>query len=190
MFNVNLFYKQSERYIARDQYELKYSLSTLLEIWSYYDLPLPESEEGKALLLAIDTSFKGYYINRFHDTYKFWILNCLRFSQLFRILKQHDAAYFYNLIKKYHLSNKIKIDGNGQLSTNIDLKSVSRLLGFDIKLLDKKFIKVKEFKQVSGKVCDTHLPDKWKKNVFSLAFTGKNYNVWTQKTGAKSKQIF
>ena len=48
--------------ITNGCYSDKYAGSTLLEIWSLYNVPLPETEEGMMLLLAIDISFKGFTV--------------------------------------------------------------------------------------------------------------------------------
>lgn len=58
--NLNAIYN-----ISRENYYKKYCGSTLLQIWSLYDVPLPKTEEGKMILLAIDSSFKGHYIEKF-----------------------------------------------------------------------------------------------------------------------------
>ena len=58
MINLNLMCQ-----VTNDNYTDKYAGSTLLTIWSVYDLPLPETEEGKMLLLCIDSAYKGFYRN-------------------------------------------------------------------------------------------------------------------------------
>ena len=48
--------------ISRDKYYRKYNLSTVLLLWSLYDLPKEKlSDELMMLLIAIDGSFQGYY---------------------------------------------------------------------------------------------------------------------------------
>lgn len=55
--------------VHRGNYFKKYAMSTAITMWSYYDLPLPESKEGKILLLAIDSGFLGHYDKRFKDVH-------------------------------------------------------------------------------------------------------------------------
>lgn len=47
--------------ITNENYYDKYLDSIALLIWSIYNIPLPETELGKMILLAIDTTFKGFY---------------------------------------------------------------------------------------------------------------------------------
>lgn len=185
MFNVNLMYEKDSYFIARDNYKRKYSLSTLLEIWSYYDFPLPKTTLGKEVLLAIDTSFKGHYVDYFHDIHTMWLGEALQFPELIDILKQHDKEYFYGLIKQFGLNEKIAITDDGTLKTNIDLDNVSKLLGIDISLPIQKFKLIKQFERCGHKIGEKRLPDR--KDIVSLAYTSSNYVSYTKIKGSESQ---
>lgn len=58
-------------------YGRKYAGSTALLVWSLYNIPLPTTEEGKMLLLAIDSTFKGFYDSRFKERNRFFLCDVL-----------------------------------------------------------------------------------------------------------------
>ena len=82
--------------ISCENYTSKYSMSTLMLIMSLYDIPLPSSQEGKEILLAIDTGFKGFYISAFQHIHMNW-LEQLGFTELIDILNKRSIKYFYGL---------------------------------------------------------------------------------------------
>ena len=124
--------------ISRDNYFNKFCGSTALQIWSYYDIPLPESEEGKMALLAIDVGFKGHYDSRFIEVHSKY-LKAMGFSELIEVLDRHNSTEFYNLIRKYNMAEKIKLNKKGMLTTNIDIVNLQCLLNLDLSRPDKPF---------------------------------------------------
>ncbi|WP_455718690.1 hypothetical protein, partial [Anaerosporobacter sp.] len=66
-------------------YSSKYNLSTVLLLWSLYDLPIPESEEGKMILLTIDASYVSYFSNYsyFNQMNKYYLCNVLGLNELY-----------------------------------------------------------------------------------------------------------
>ncbi|WP_207637093.1 hypothetical protein [Desulfotomaculum nigrificans] len=137
--NLNAIYN-----ISRENYYKKYCGSTLLQIWSLYDVPLPKTEEGKMILLAIDSSFKGHYIEKFKKINNGW-LEVLEFEELIDVLNRHTIDEFYSIIYKYKLNKHIYINENGILETEIDLAQMQGLFSFPIELPKEKFNLQKQF---------------------------------------------
>ena len=161
--------------ISRDNYTKKYALSTALLIWSLYDIPLPSTDEGKMLLMGIDSSFKGYY-SGFKKVQTQW-LEKLGFEELIELQERYDIMDFVHVKRKYNSSEKIVLV-DGKLHTNMKLEDISRLLEFNIQLPKETFVLRKSFKRDFKEL---H-PDKsysnglieLKYNPFSMALTGKH----------------
>lgn len=130
--------------INRDNYFQKFCGSTAIQIWSYYGLPLPESEEGKMALLAIDGGFLGHYDTRFIEIHSKY-LNAMEFSELIEVLERHTKSEFFQLEQKYNLKRKIELNKDGRLSTNIDLSALEGLFLLDLKLPNQQFTIRNEF---------------------------------------------
>jgi hypothetical protein len=120
--------------ISRENYFQKYCGSTLLMIWSLYDIPLPESEEGKMILLAIDSTFKGYYSPYANDknSNKKYLVDVMGLGELYEVLKRHKQQDFIKIMQKYNLNGKIDVK-NGYLNTDIDLPGLREV--FDLPFL-------------------------------------------------------
>ena len=97
----------------------------------FYGLPLPESDEGKMLLLSIDSSYKGHYTG-FKAVQNEW-LRKLGFEELIDIQNKYTLKDFANIKKKYNSSMKIELV-NGQLQTEMYLEGISKVLGLPIEL--------------------------------------------------------
>ena len=95
--------------VSSENYIEKYSGSTALLIWSLYDLPLPVTEEGKMVLLTIDSTFLGHYIERYEEQNKFYLCDMFGFEELYEVLERHEKCEFDNIIKKYNLNDTIVI---------------------------------------------------------------------------------
>lgn len=124
--------------ISRDDYFHKFCGSTAIQIWSYYDFPLPETELGKMALLALDVGFKGHYDSRFVEVHSKY-LKALDFQELIEVLERHTSTEFYDLIRKYNMSSKIKLNRNGMLTTGIDIANLQCLFNLDLSRPDKPF---------------------------------------------------
>lgn len=160
--------------VSAENYYDKYCGSTALLIWSIYNLPLPESEEGKMLLLAIDTSFKGYYANtRFRARNKFYLCDMFGFPELYEVEQRHTQQEFYDIIAKYNLSTKTRLNAR-RLETDLDLDVISELLGIPVVLPQQEFKIWRSFEKADG---TSHKLESVKDiaKVITLAFTGKNY---------------
>lgn len=163
--------------VTRDNYKQKWAGSTLLQIMSFYDVPLPVSDQAKMLLLAVDATFKGYYNPDFKNTLVSY-LKLLEYEELIEILKQCRIADFYNLIEQYNLHKKIFVN-NGYLDTEIDLASISDILGFDVILSFEEFKLVKQIEKKTYELHPEGTYDKGRLNdrLFSLALVKKNYAI-------------
>lgn len=169
--------------ISRENYFQKYCGSTVLQIMSYYDISLPDSELARMILLAIDSTFAGYYSPYENDNKanKYYLCEVLQFEELYDILTRHTRADFIGLIREYSLDEKI-IAYNGSLRTSIDLQRLEDVFLMPISLPDKEFRLVKSYKTMTHSLSwnnthttKEHLHD----NIISLAVTGKNYISYT-----------
>ncbi|WP_242833182.1 hypothetical protein [Desulfosporosinus acidiphilus] len=130
--------------ISRDNYFQKFCGSTAIQIWSFYDIPLPETEEGKMALLCLDVGFKGHYDSRFIEIHSKY-LKALGFPELIEVLERHTSTEFYDLIRKYNMASKIKLNKNGMLTTDIDIANLQCLFSLDLSRPDKPFYIRREF---------------------------------------------
>lgn len=152
-------------------YKDKFCISTVLTIISYYNIPIDDySEEGKMLLLAIDSSFKGYWFNKslYTKYLKDFELDCL-----IPVLERHSKEEFNNIISKYKLNEKIKIKDD-KLISNIELGDISKLL--DIKLELPKIENLRTIFNFNKKYINTYEYNDFKSKyfIFSQAQTYKN----------------
>lgn len=133
--NMNTLYG-----VNRDNYTDKYAMSTLLTAWSLLGIPLPSTDEGKKILLSIDSSFKGNYNDRFKKTHNEW-LRKLGFEELIDFLDNETSFEELDVVirNRYNLSGKIKIDEKGQLQTNIDIEGIGEYLEIDLELPEDVF---------------------------------------------------
>jgi len=155
--------------IGEHNYYTKYCGSTLLTILSYYNCNLLEtlSEEAKMVLLAVDSTFLGYWFNNGYYCKKY--LELMEMKELLLVLGRHSKQEFEKLNSKYNLKSKIYIDQNGYLQTNIKLEELGELFNLSFILPKNKFSTYKEFKIVQSP-CLKHNEGV----VFSCARTYKN----------------
>ena len=157
--------------INRENYFTKYCGSTLLQILSYYDV-------AKMILLAIDSTFKGFYSAYSNDNKanEFYLCEALEFEDLYNLLENHKITDFFKIINKYGLSKKIYME-NEILNSEIDLAGLSKVFLFDIELPDRKFSKTKDLSNLSKKLPagDYTYYKTENSNIFSMAITGQNY---------------
>lgn len=166
--------------INRSNYFTKYAGSTLLQILSYYDVPMPKNKEALLILLDIDSSYKGNYSNDFKAVHRRY-MEQLELHELIDVLDAtSDVSTFYNVRRKYGLNGKITINENGNLITDINLAALQGLFDVDMKLSEEKFIKSYECGE-RGRFQSTGMD---KPEVFSFALTSKNEFKYT-KTGKK-----
>ena len=176
-------------WITNECYEDKYAGSTLLEVWSLYDLPLPPTEEGKMLLLAIDVAYKGFFANNFHDVQKYYLVDLMGFNGLYDVLNRHSKGEFYGLISKYGLNEDIYYK-NGHLHTNLKLKEIGELLGLDLELPSEMYSIIEELDIIEETVEDYHTTaDDVDRELKTLALTYKNQMRYSSQHKEKSERI-
>lgn len=159
--------------INRDNYTEKYAGSTSLQIWSHYGLPLPKTEEGKMLLLAVDSAYLGHYEPKFHDVHNRY-LERLEMTELIDVLNRHKQREFGKMKVHFDLNSKISVNDHGNLETSLDLKEIGLLLNLDLSLPDKSFSLYREYQ--------TGFYNKGKKlpeNIISFALTSKDRGKYT-----------
>ncbi|MGB9856209.1 MAG: hypothetical protein ACPLKS_06670 [Caldisericum exile] len=166
--NLNVIEK-----ITSENYTKKYAGSTALQIWSYYDIPLPDNEEEKMILLAIDCFYKGFYNEKFRET-QINYLEILEMQKLIDLLNKYTEEDFRKIEKKYNLFGKIFMQPSGKLNTNIRLAELSKIFKMDFSLPYFGFNKVKSF--ISKKCKGSNL---FVSNIFSGAIIYKNYIVYS-----------
>lgn len=172
MANLNSIFR-----INRENYCKKFAGSTLLTILSYYGYPaFLLSDETQLVLLAVDTTFKGFYNPDFHRYNYFYVHNVLDFDYLFELQKQYTIDDFYSIIKEYNLHEKISIQNN-KLHTKIKLAEICKLFDFDKDVVDNlfnaEFHKIQEFEDVCIDLSTNPHIDL--SNAFSFALVNKNF---------------
>lgn len=166
--------------IHQGNYYTKYCGSTLLQILSYYDIALPKSREGKLILLAIDSSFKGFYSEFFKETNVRW-LEQLELYDLIDLLHTTLQDEFHEIKKKYNLDKQISVNQNGKLHTNIDLAAMQGFFDFPLDLPAETFTLTHQFAKVDR--FELKKDKEYSKNdihrLFSFALTHKYKGKFT-----------
>ena len=170
------------RNIHSGNYFDKYAGSTALIMWSFYDLPLPETKLGKMLLLAIDSAYLGHYDDRFKQVHNKY-LELLGFSELIDLLNQTQEKDYEKLIKQYKLNakngGKIYINKDGYLQTELPLRELQRFFCIPLELPDSQFTKTHEWDSRYGNTYNIKSKDELG-NIISFAMTGKNRFSYTR----------
>ena len=121
--------------IHRGTYFRKYNLSTVLLLWSLYDLPKENlSDELMMLLIAIDGSYEGFYTDeKYVGIHERWIKTILDLPEFLECEKRHTKKDFTDIRKKYsiHRGQGKITSSKGYLSTDIDIKGINELLKRD-----------------------------------------------------------
>lgn len=89
-------------------YERKSLFSTTLMLWITYDLPLPEDDIGKRLLLSIDSTYKQYYNEKFRPI----IIEDLQYYgryDIIKVLENSKEEDFIELIQIYRLDEELGV---------------------------------------------------------------------------------
>ena len=168
--------------IRRWNYCKKYNLSTVLLLWSLYDLPKENlTDELMMLLLAIDGSYEGFFTDeRWVGIHEFWIRDVLDLPEFLECERRHTYREFEEVREKYNIHKghgKITFK-KGMLVTDIDIDEVNETLAWEtdiqIELPVEKFYKKAMFKDNIAKINGSPKSIKtYCKNPFSYALTGK-----------------
>lgn len=160
---------------GQESYFQKYCGSTVLMLYSLYGVPLPATELGKMILLAIDGTFLGFY-SRYENNNKVnkrYLIDVLEFPEMYKILERHKKSDFERIIHAYGLNKWINMH-SGKLATDIDLQAVSREVGIEIALPTDEFQLLKKYNYrtavLPDNTIDSHAKDG---RIFSLAVTGR-----------------
>ena len=169
------------RNIHTGNYFDKYAGSTVLIMWSFYDLPLPKTKLGKMLLLCIDSAYLGHYDSRFkkeHNRY----LEFMGFNELIDLLNETDVQEYENLLKGYKLNakngGKIRLNNEGYLHTQLPLQDLQGLFDIQLELPAEQFTKTHEWEIGYG---NTNIVQSKNQlgSIISFAVTGKNRFSYT-----------
>lgn len=156
-------------------YTNKYAGSTALLVWSLYNIPLPKTEEGKMILLCIDSTFKGFYSSKFKERNRFFLCDVLDLPELYEVEKRHDIKEFYQLMNKYGLSQKIRYNSETkQIETKLDVAKISEMLGIELSLPTKSYDHWRSFEQRTVNMSGIPSIKKLDKYLMTLAFTYQN----------------
>ncbi|KZZ85644.1 hypothetical protein [Bacillus sp. SJS] len=170
--NINALLK-----VHSGNYFKKYAMSTVLTMWSYYGLPLPETKEGKMLLLCIDSSYLGHYDDRFKEVHNAY-LKLLGFEELLDLLNTTHKFEYEMLQGKYKTKEKIKLNNDGYLETKLALAELQGLFGMPLELPKQQFTLRNVFMSGYGETFKTQSKDNLS-NVISFALTGKKKFKYT-----------
>lgn len=171
--NINALLK-----VHSGNYFKKYAMSTAIMMWSFYDLPLPETKEGKMLLLCIDSGYLGHYDNRFKDIHTAY-LELLDFPELIDLLNNTDKSEFEELQKKYNTKAKIKLNNEGYLQTNLPLADLQGLFDIPLKLPTQQFTEKFQFQDDKGSTFTIKSKEQIDKKIISFALTGSKKFKYT-----------
>lgn len=155
--------------INQSNYTNKFCGSSALQIYSYYDIPLPKTDEGKLYMLSIDSSHLGHYNNRYKEVHNNY-LEMLGYTELIDLLNRTSELRIEYIASNDRLSFK----DNEVSYRKHDKDYAEKLLGLELILPQGQFQLVQEFKRKSNKISDIHNPIYYK-DIFSYALTGKNY---------------
>lgn len=170
--NINALLK-----VHSGNYFKKYAMSTTLTMWSFYDLPLPTTKEGKMLLLCIDSSYLGHYDDRFKDVHNAY-LRLLGFDELIDILNE-TTKFDYELLQgRYKTKAKIQLNNDGYLQTNLPLAELQGFFDFSIELPTQQFMLRNQFKESQGNTNAIRSKEQLE-NLVSFALTGKRKFKYT-----------
>lgn len=131
--------------VTRNNYTDKYAGSTVLLLWSLYDLQKQGlTDEAMMILLAIDSAYLGYYDDRYRRHIKHYLIDILDLPEFYRCIERHTKKEFEDIKKKYRMGEKISMK-KGYAITKIDLDGINDVLLWDtstnleIKLPENRF---------------------------------------------------
>ena len=89
--------------VTKKNYTEKYAGSTVLLLWSLYGLSKDMTDEAMMLLLTIDSSFLGYYDDRYRPYIKHYLVDVLDLPEFYNCIERHTQEDFRRIRNKYHL---------------------------------------------------------------------------------------
>jgi hypothetical protein len=157
---------------GNNNYLNKFAGSTLITILSLYDIDLSGfTVQQLEILISVDTAFKQYFFNS--RIFKYYYEDVLEYPLFVEIVKGKTKNYFYDIIVKYGLHEKISIDDDGYLQTKIKLNELSEIFNIDLSLPQDKYI---HFYDLQDRGMDlTQIKDIDPDKIFSSAVTNRNF---------------
>lgn len=160
--------------ITRANYYNKFAGSTLITILSLYNVNLDKlSNKQLQLLLAVDSGYLQYHFNK--DLFTYYYKDVLQYPQFIDIAKNTSKKEFEQLQKQYNMYDKIYVDKNGYLQTNIKLNELGKIFNVDLSLSAEKFIKVQQYQNVGFNYFQLQKENITDNIIFSSAITNKDY---------------
>ncbi|MEY9866622.1 hypothetical protein ABIE66_002001 [Peribacillus sp. B2I2] len=161
--------------VSRDNYTSKFAMSTALLLYALYDIPLPSTEDGKLMLMSIDSSYLGFY-KGFKKVQCDW-LEKMGMEEMIHLQERHGLMDFVEVKRRFVSSDKIIMNEDGVLETTMQLEGISNLLELDIQLPTKEFEIRKQFTRTSYDLKQGSSYDNGMIEIhydpFSYALTGK-----------------
>lgn len=164
--------------VHKDNYFKKYAMSTALMMWSLYDIPLPETKEGKMILLSVDSGYLGHYRDSFRNIHSAYLYQ-LGFEELIDLLDETKEENYKALQKQYNLKAKIKLNNEGYLQTDLALAELQGFFDFPIKLPAQQFNLRYQFNVAEGYTNSIKSKDQIDKKIISFALTGRKKFKYT-----------
>jgi len=114
------------------RYTDKFAMSTLIQLYALYQVPLPETLQGKLILLCCDVGFKGYYDGNYQEAFLSY-LDIFNMMELVPILEMFTIKQMYEFMLRAQMNMKIEVQRNGRLYINMDDKNYygSKWLNFE-----------------------------------------------------------
>ena len=117
--------------ITRQNYTEKYAGSTVLLLWSLYDLQKEGlTDEVMMMLLGIDSAYLGYYDSRYKKHVKHYLVDVLDLPEFYDCIERHTFEEFQNIQDKYKLKQKVTLK-KGHVITKIDIDAINDTLFWD-----------------------------------------------------------
>ena len=151
--NLNLFNQ-----VTPNHYTDKFAMSTTFLTWVSLLKPLPSSEVGKMILIALDGGHAGYY-GDFREQYLRNLEQLGAKEELLPILEKHTKEDFEQFLVEKLGAGKDKVHlimGDGELWVLEEMYEVyefiSKELGFPVGLPKGDFTTVEEYQKLTGHI--------------------------------------
>ena len=109
-------------------------MSTILTMWSFYDLPLPLTKEGEMLLLCVDSGYLGHFRDSFKEVHTAY-LDLLGFDELNDLLNETKETDYVERQRNDNKKAKIKLNNDGYLETILPLAELKRFFDIPLELM-------------------------------------------------------
>lgn len=169
--NLNTIFKIHAR--TGYTYCEKMAFSTSLQVWAFYNLELPATDEGKMLLLSIDSAYMGFYSDRFKPTWIKW-MKTLGLNELIEFCEHHTANDFKQF-KQQYIEN-LKFENGHVTYDERSRKFVEDILGIELYIPTEQFhfhpqLKITEYASNKSSLHDISRDE----SVLCYAITSKDF---------------